>query len=372
MLSLTSNCLLKYYMTLIFVYLSLSLGISFLCSILEAVLLSTPQSYISVKLAEGVKSASKLEKLKANIDRPISAILSLNTVAHTVGAAGVGAEASAYFGAEYFGVISAVLTILILLLSEIIPKTIGATYWKRLIFPSVKIINIMIIILYPLVWISELITKMVASKESDSSMSREEVSALVDAGTKEGVIHMKENRVIQNLIKLDRISVSDVMTPRVVVAIASENESIKEFYAHNEMRPFSRIPLYSVDKDTITGYVLVKDVLERLAEDKFDTTLDQIKRPVMAIDEEESVSSAWEKLLASREHIAIVVNEYGSFEGIITMEDVVETILGLEIIDEKDTVIDMQQLAREKWQVRMAKYQKFKEQSSRPKEQNLL
>lgn len=343
-------------MELIFLYLFIALGISFMCSILEAVLLSTPMSYITMKVNEGVKSALLLRKLKMDIDKPISAILSLNTVAHTIGAAGVGSEAVKVFGEAYFGVISAILTVLILVLSEIIPKTIGANYWRGLSLKSARLIQWMIYVCYPLVWISEFITKMISPKNSEAVFSKAELSAMVDAGVKEGVFNPKENRVIQNLIKLEGIKVREVMTPHSVVGTANECDTVKDFYANKSLHPYSRIPLYAADKLYINGYVLFQDVLERLTDDMFDVTLSEIKRPIMAVSELESVSATWERMLEHKEHIALVVNEYGAFEGIITLEDVVETILGLEIIDEKDTVVDMQQLAREKWEERMVKY----------------
>ncbi|MFI3287054.1 MAG: hemolysin family protein [Rikenellaceae bacterium] len=343
-------------MTLVLVYLFIALGISFVCSILEAVLLSTPMSFISIKVKEGARSSELLQKQKADIDRPISAILSLNTIAHTIGAAGVGAEAGRVFGSEYFAVISAVLTVLILVVSEIIPKTIGANYWRTLALPSARVIRVLIIMCYPLVWFSEFITRIFTRHDNEASISREEVSAMVDVGEREGVIQSSENLIIQNLIKLNKIEVRDVMTPRIVTSTAYEGLTIKEFYDNDSTGPYSRIPLFGEERDFITGYVLYKDVLEALAEDKFETRLSDISRPVMALYEHETVSAAWEKLLASKEHIALVVNEYGSFEGVITMEDVVETILGLEIIDEKDTVEDMQQLARQQWKERKLKY----------------
>lgn len=343
-------------MGLILLYLFIALGISFICSVLEAVLLSTPMTFISSKESEGNKAAPLLKGMKINIDRPISAILSLNTIAHTIGAAGVGAEATKYFGEAAFGIISAILTALILIFSEIIPKTIGASYWRTLAIPSAKVIRVLIYLCYPLVWLSEYITKVFSNKGGEASISRAEVSAIVDAGAKEGVIETKENRIIQNLIKLESIEVNEVMTPRVVTETANESITLKEFYKNKSFRPFSRIPVYANERDFITGYILIQDVLEALADDRFDVELSSIKRPIMAVAEFEPVSKTWEKMLERKEHIALVTNEYGSFEGIITMEDIVETILGLEIIDETDTVTDMQQLAREKWHDRMSKY----------------
>lgn len=336
-------------MGLVFLYLFLALSVSFLCSVLEAVLLSTPISFIAMKEQEGAKNAPLMMNLKKDIDRPISAILSFNTIAHTVGSAGVGAEATRVFGDEWFGVISAILTILILVLSEIIPKTIGSYYWRQLAMTAAPIIRIMIIIMYPLVWLSEFITKLVASDKQPLSVSREEVTAMVTVGTEEGVFESQEKDIIQNLFKLDNITVGEIMTPRTVVVAAQENTTLKEFYAEEEHRTYSRIPIYSENPDFMTGVVLKQTVLENLAEDKFDMELREIRRPILSYDEETSVSDVWEEMLKGKEHIAQVRNEYGCFLGVVTMEDIIETIIGQEIVDEKDTVADLQEYAREKW-----------------------
>lgn len=337
-------------MLLIIIYLLLALALSFLCSVLEAVLLSTPMSFITMKENEGGKSAKLLRKLKQDIDKPIAAILSLNTIAHTVGAAGVGAEAVKVFGEAYFGIISTILTILILVLSEIIPKNIGAYYWRVLAVPAARIIRLLVIITYPLVWLSELITKIIAPKQQMVSVSREEVSAMVTVGAEEGVFEMQENKMIQNMIKLGQVTAKEVMTPSVVVASALETMSLREFYGKEEYRTYSRIPVYAEDKDYITGYVLRQTILEKLAEDKFDMKLVEIIRPVLAFEEKDSVSDIWEKMIEKKEHISIIIDEYGCLRGIVTLEDIIETILGFEIVDEKDSVEDLQVLAKEKWQ----------------------
>ncbi len=346
-------------MELLFIYLGLALGISFLCSVLEAILLSTPHSFISMKVAEGSKAGLALQELKINNGRPISAILTLNTIAHTFGAAGVGAQAIKIWGDEYFALISVILTILILVLSEIIPKTLGANYYRVLSMPCTRLIQLVTCLCYPLVWILEKLTNLISPKTLEASMSREEVSAMVDAGTKEGVIKMKENVIIQNIIKMEKISVRDVMTPRVVCTTVDEDETLEAFHEDEGRRPFSRIPVYKEEKDIVSGYVLILDIMEYLAEDQHHMTLAELKRPILALPDTTSVFMAWEKLISNREHIAIIEDEYGTFEGIITMEDVMETILGLEIMDEKDTVADMQKFARDKWQERMAKYKQF-------------
>ena len=341
-------------------YLFMALCISFTCSVLEAVLLSTPMSFITMKEQEGGgKSALLLKKYKQNIDKPISAILSLNTIAHTIGAAGVGAEAVKIFGQAYFGIISAILTILILVLSEIIPKTIGASYWRRLALFSAQVIRVFVYICYPLVLLSELITRIFSPKEKEVSVSREEVSAMLTMGEEEGVFESNENKVIQNLIRLNNVKVKEVMTPRVVTAVAPEEMTLRDFYNEKSYRFYSRIPVYGDNKDYITGYVLRRTVLENLTEDKFDMKLKDIRRPIPYFSENKSVSTVWEKLLEHKEQIALIVDEYGCFRGIITMEDVVETIFGLEIIDETDTVVDMQQLARDRWNARMERYKEM-------------
>lgn len=343
-------------MALLIFYLLLALLISFVCSVMEAVLLSTPASFLEMKEAEGSKSATVLKRFKNNIDKPLSAILSLNTIAHTIGAAGVGAQASIVFENVSFGVISAVLTILILVLSEIIPKTIGASYWRSLVGLSATVINWMVIICYPLVWFSELITRVIAPKNRAATVSREEVSAMVNMGHSEGIFQTGENKIIQNLIRLKTIKAKDIMTPRIVVSTASESMTLREFYADKSLLQYSRIPVYSDSKENFTGYVLRQDVLEALTEDKFDLTLASIKRPMQIFIDTYSLPSLWEHLLLHKEHIALIVDKYGSFEGVVTMEDVIESILGIEIIDEKDSVVDMQQYARERWEARKSKY----------------
>lgn len=338
-------------MGLLLLYLFSALGISFLCSVLEAVLLSSPMSFVSMLEKEGRPGSALLKKYKQNIDKPISAILSLNTIAHTVGAAGVGAQSEQIFGSQFFAATSAILTLLILVLSEILPKTIGAAYWRSLAIPAARVIHAMVIITYPLVLMSELITRVFSNKKQIASVSREEVSAMVTVGAEEGVFETKENRMIQNLLKLDDIKARDIMTPSPVVEMAEESMTLREFYRNEAYRTYSRIPVYNDENDDyIKGYVLRQSILEKLAEDKFENRLSDIIRPILTFQENEPVSKIWEKLLAKKEHISIIIDEYGCFRGIVTMEDVIETMLGTEIVDEKDTVTDMQELAREKWQ----------------------
>ncbi|MGV8815375.1 MAG: CNNM domain-containing protein [Gelidibacter sp.] len=248
---------------------------------MEAVLLSIPISFLKSKSELGDKNADAMISLKEDIDKPLSAILSLNTVAHTVGAAGVGAQATVVFGEAYFGLVSAILTILILVLTEIIPKTLGANYNRDLIGISSKIIKGMIYIIYPLVWLSSILTKMLAREKAQLTTSRDEISALASIGTQEGVFADRENKIIQNLIKLKSLRIKTVMTPRIVVVTANENMTLQEFLKNKEFLHFSRIPIYQDNRDNVTGYVFRELVFEKLAEDQFDLKLKNIKREIV-------------------------------------------------------------------------------------------
>jgi len=343
-------------MILLFAYLFLALFVSFICSIAESVLLSAPQSYLVVKQEEGHKWAGSFIELKNNIDKPLSAILSLNTVAHTIGAAGVGVQAVIVFGEASFGIVSAVLTLLILIITEIIPKTIGARYSRSLAKFTTYTINIMIVITYPLVVMSSMITKLFSNKNMEQSTSREEIAAVASMGADEGIVSEKEHKIIQNILKLKNVKVTEIMTPRVVVATADENLPLSDFLKNKNYLKFSRIPVYSETDENITGYVFRQKVFEKLAEDKHHLILKDVKREILMVPNATVLFTLWEELLDQKEHIALIVDEYGGLDGIVTMEDIIETLLGLEILDEKDTVPDMQKFARERWKMRQAKY----------------
>ena len=305
------------------------MAISFLCSILEATLMSTPISYITMREEEGYKPASLFKQYKQDTSRPIAAILSLNTIANTIGAAGVGHQATIVFGSGWFGVVSAVMTILILVFSEIIPKTLGATRWKSLMGFATVMIKALIFLMYPLVLLIELLTKIITPEDAEEiAVSRDEVSAMANVAEEEGDLEEDENTIIQNLICMDEI---------------------KAFYKNRRFRHYSRIPVYADNDEYITGYILRMEALQYMAEDKFDVTLSDIRRDVATFDEDMSLDEIWDEMLSKDEQIAIIINEYGSFQGILTLEDVIETLLGSEIVDENDTVRDMQQLARDKW-----------------------
>jgi CBS domain containing-hemolysin-like protein len=340
----------------LFAYLFLAIFVSFLCSIMESVLLSTPPSFLLVKEEQGHKWASKFADLKTHIDKPLSAILSLNTVAHTIGAAGVGAQAVEVWGEAAFGIVSAVLTILILIFTEIIPKTIGARYWRKMTRITYFIIRGMIIITYPLVRLSAVITRLFARDENALTTSREEIAALASIGTDEGLFSDKENKIIQNILKLKNVRASEIMTPRVVAVMAEENLSLRDFLENKDYLRFSRIPTYSGAQDNITGYVFRQEVFEKLAEDQHQMQLHEMRHEITIAPRTTMLFSLWEQLLQKKEHIALIVDEYGGVDGIVTMEDIIETLLGLEIVDETDTVHDMQMYAKERWRERQAKY----------------
>ena len=336
-------------MTLLFIYLLGAMSISFLCSVLEATLMSTPISYITMREDEGYKAATKFKKFKQESSRPIAAILSLNTIANTIGAAGVGAQATAVFGSKWFGLVSVITTILILVCSEIIPRTIGTTRWKSLMGFATRVITVLIVIMYPLVILVEGLTKLVTPKDQESAVSREEVSAMANVAEEEGDLEEDENAIIQNLINMDEIDAADAMTPRVVCATAPESMTMRAFYKDKKYLHHSRIPVYEKDDEYITGYILRMDALQLLAEDKFDKTLGSIKREIASFRENTPLDQIWDEMLSKDEQIAIIIDEYGSFQGILTLEDVIETLLGSEIVDEKDTVRDMQQFAKDRW-----------------------
>ena len=340
-------------MTALLLFLFGAMAISFLCSILEASLMSTPISYVTMREEEGYKPASKFKVYKQDSSRPIAAILSLNTIANTIGAAGVGQQANILFGSRWFALVSVIVTILILVFSEIIPKTIGATRWKSLMGFTTACISFLIFIMYPIVVCIEWLQKHITPKDStDTTVSRDEVSAMANVAEEEGDLEEDENAIIQNLINMDDVTAADVMTPRVVAHIAPERMTIKTFYRDKRYLHHSRIPVFADNDEYITGYILRMEALQLMAEDKYDVTLGEIKREIASFNEDTPLDEIWDEMLRKDEQISVVINEYGSFQGILTLEDVIETLLGSEIVDEYDTVRDMQQLALDKWKKR--------------------
>ncbi|MDY6831713.1 MAG: hemolysin family protein [Thermodesulfobacteriota bacterium] len=331
-------------------YVLTALGFSFLCSVAEAVLLSITPSYI-----EGLKDkqpvlAARLKRLKLdNVDRSLSAILTLNTIAHTAGAIGAGAQATILFGSTWFGLFSAAMTLAILFLSEIVPKTIGAVYWTKLTGPAALFVNTLIIILYPIVWISEKMTKFIAHGKALPVFNKDELIAMARAGAAAGQIRGKESKIIQNLFRFESLKVTDIMTPRSVISALSETMTINDALQRITRTPFSRLPLYRNHINDITGFVLKDDVLIFAAQKRGSERLKALKRKIVVVPESLSLTALLERLLKERQHIAIVVNEHGGTDGLVTLEDLIETLMGMEIVDETDDVVDMRALARSRW-----------------------
>ena len=331
-------------------YVLLALVFSFLCSVAEAVLLSITPSYIAGLRDMKPKLASLLKRLKQdNVDQSLAAILTLNTIAHTVGAIGSGSKATVVFGSAWFGLFSAVMTLMILFLSEIIPKTIGAVYWRNLAGLTAQFVRGLIWSLYPLIWVSEALTRLIARRKSAHVFSREEFIAMAGIGERAGKIDQHESRIIQNLFRFDSLTAGDIMTPRTVISGFPQGMSVTEALDAKPSVSFSRLPLYEVDLDHITGFILKDDLLISKAQGCGDVKLETLKREIKTVLGNMSLSNLLEFLLEERQQIALVIDEYGGTRGLVTTEDVVETLLGMEIVDEMDRVEDMQTLARQQW-----------------------
>ena len=338
---------------LLLAYVLLALVFSFLCSVAEAVLLSITPTYIAGLRDKRPRQAEMLHKLKIeNVDRSLAAILTLNTIAHTVGAIGAGAKATAVFGSAWFGVFSAVMTLLILFLSEIIPKTLGAVYWRSLTSVTAYFVRTLIIILYPLILVSELLTRLIAHGKEVHIFSRDEFIAMADMGEQSGQIKEQESRIIQNLFHFESLTAKDIMTPRTVIVALQQDITVSDALMEHPHNVFSRLPIYDKDLDGITGFVLKDDLLLAKAKDKHDMPVKSLQREIMAVSDALPLSQLLEKLLDERQHIALVVDNYGGTRGLVSLEDVVETLLGMEIVDEMDKVADMQTLARQQWERR--------------------
>lgn len=335
-------------MTLLLTYLLVALFVSFVCSVLEAVLLSSTSSYIESLSKKGNSNAIEiLKELKSNIDKPIASILILNTFAHTMGAAGVGAQAQILFGQEMETLIAVLLTLAILYFSEIMPKTIGAVYWKKLLIPSAYLISFFIKITFPLVWISMFITNAISKRKTkESNYSRDEILAAVTMGEKEGSILSKESVLIENLFKLKNIKTKDIMTPRSVVFALKSTVSVEEAIEDDRMYVHSRIPIYNDTIDDIIGVVFNQIILEESVEERDNTLLKDIMVPVHKISENVPVSALIDQFVNRKTHLFIVEDNYGQTSGVVTLEDAIETLLGVEIVDEMDEVEDMQVLAK--------------------------
>jgi CBS domain containing-hemolysin-like protein len=362
-------------MGLLIFYAVVSIFFSFLCSILEAVLLSITPTFINVKKHEGKDYADTLLALKADVDKPLIAILTLNTIAHTVGAILVGVQAKSAYAELYgsststilgisfsedlmVGIVSTLMTILILVASEIIPKTIGATYWKELAHFTATVLKGMVLVLKytGLLWILQLFTRLVGGKGHHGSvLSREDFTVMTDMAHKEGVFEKSESTIIKNLLQFYKILVKDIMTPRAVVKIASDATTVRTFFENNPELRFSRIPIYHENVDNIVGFVLKDNVYEEIIKEHGDKPLSELRRDILTTERRTPIPDLFETFIDKKQHIALVVDEYGSVAGLVTMEDIIETLLGLEIMDESDGVADLQSLARKNWEKRAAR-----------------
>jgi CBS domain containing-hemolysin-like protein len=350
-------------MSALIFWATISIFFSFLCSILEAVLLSVTPTFINVKKQEGKDYALILETLKKDVDKPLIAILTLNTIAHTLGAMMVGIEAESLpykielFGINTVGIVSAIMTFLILVASEIIPKTIGATYWKNLANFTATALTILI---FPLKWTGilwslQLTTKLIGGKGHGSILSRESFMVMTDMAQKEGVFQENESKIIKNLLTFKEVFAKDVMTPRTVMQTEDQDTTVEDFFKRNLNLRFSRIPIYADNPDDIKGLVLKDEIFKEMALDNGSKKLSELQRNIIIVDRDLPIPNLFEKLVESRNHMALVVDEYGSVSGLVTMEDVIETLLGLEIMDESDNVSDLQHLARKSWETRAKK-----------------
>lgn len=332
---------------LLVAYVAIALVFSFACSIAEAALLSTTPSYIQGLKEKHPKRAALLRRLRQdNVDQSLAAILTLNTIAHTAGAIGAGAQATVVFGGAWTGVFSAVMTLAILFLSEIVPKTIGTVHWRRLAGPVAVFIRLLIVVLYPLVIVSEWLTKLIAGGKDVHAFSRQEFIAMASICEEGGHIDVHESRIFGNLFRFGSLRAADIMTPRTVITAFPQEMLIAEAQSEAAQVPFSRLPIFGTGVDDIKGFVLKDELLMVESAEEASETLELLKRELPAVPSVMTLSKLLEFLLEHRQHIALVVDEYGGTSGLVTLEDVVETLLGMEIVDEMDNVDDMQALAR--------------------------
>lgn len=339
-------------------YILLALGVSFLCSIAEAVLLSITPSYIEGLKVEHPGRARLLRELKQQrLEQSLAAILSLNTIAHTVGAIGAGAKATAVFGSAWFGLFSAVMTLLILLLSEILPKTIGALYWTRLALITAHFVRLLVFVLYPVVWVCELMTRLVTRGRTAHVFSRDEFLAMARLGRRTGDLDETELRMVNNMVEFSALRAGQVMTPRTVVAALDEKTELRDAQEYISQHPFSRLPVFRENIDHVSGFVLRSEVLAALAAGEEERSLNDLKREITVIPESLPLPQVLETLLAKRQHIALVIGEFGETAGLLTMEDLLESLTGMEIVDELDSAPNMRHLARKRWRERVHRIQ---------------
>jgi len=339
-------------MTLLFIYLAIAIGVSFICSILEAVLLSITPSFVEHHSNQHVKSGQALTRVKDRLDESISSILILNTFAHTMGAAGVGSQALQVFGAEWETLIAVLLTLAILYFSEIIPKTIGAIFWQRLAVPAAYTIIWLVRLVYPLVWFSTVITRLFSKKKSNE-ISREEILAFAALGYKGGTLASQETEYLTNVLRMRDVKTSQILTPRSVIHVLDQSMTVGQALENENSRRFSRIPIYENTHDNITGLVSNRELFIAEREGKANGLLKDYAKPVYRVSENLPVQQLLDLFIKKREHLFLVEDQFGQTEGIVTLEDAIETMLGREIVDETDTVEDMQALAKTQYRDRL-------------------
>ncbi len=332
-------------MSLLVAYFLIAIGVSFLCSLLEAVILSVTHSQIGMLVKTNPKQGKMLQKLKDDINRPLAAILTLNTISHTLGAAGMGAQVLYLYGSGAVAIASAVLTFCILVFSEILPKTIGAYFCRSLAIPSAYLIRFLMVIAFPFVWLSNTLSNFITS--SEDKVSREEITAMAEMGEDEGSIDEQESDIIENLFRLKEIQIEDILTPRSVIYAFEDTQTVGEIMDSTEDIIFSRIPVFNDNIDNVIGMVYKDNLLETMADDYFEKTMSQLVEPVEKVYEKESVEMVLNKFIKNRSHMFIVKDEFGGTTGIVTLEDCIETLLGVEIMDESDKVADMRELAKD-------------------------
>lgn len=341
---------------LLIFYVSLSLIASFICSVSEATLLTMTPSYIDSIREDDPKTATLLEDVKVkNLEKSISSILTLNTVAHTLGSLGAGAQATVVFGSAWFGVFSAVMTIVILIGTEIIPKTLGTTYWRKFSVPVAYYVKGINVLLFPIVWFAEQISRLLTKGNTQTSFNRNEFIALANQGEVSGQMSELETRIIKNSLALSMIHVESIVTPRSVMIAFEESMTVGDVFATHPKLPFSRFPIFNEDLDNATGFVLKSDLLLAKANQEIHTPIKAFKRDITFVFAKMKLFDVLDLMLKERLHIALVVGEFGEVKGIVSLEDVLETLLGLEIVDEIDRVDDMQALARQLMDRRMSR-----------------
>lgn len=333
---------------LLVLFVFMAVGVSFACSLAESTLLSMTPSYIADVRAEDPQKAEMLKTLKQDkVDQSLAAILTLNTIANTMGSIGAGAQATIVFGSAWFGVFSALMTLAILTLSEIIPKTLGTVYWRQLSSVVGYFVRAIIVVLFPIIWLSERLTKLLVKGKETNDFSRREFAALASVGEESGHIDPLESRIIKNMLAFGAIKVEDIMTPRSVIVAFDEKDTVAQIFADRPKLSFSRVPIYDEQLDKISGFVLKTDLLLAKANNQISQQLTKHAREISFVFNKMKLFDLLDMMLKNRIHIAVVVGEYGEVKGLVTLEDVLETLLGLEIVDEIDRVEDMQELAKQ-------------------------